>query len=88
MSIEIQSRVPGRVWQTRNRLANWNVGLPREEVIGAARVYVQRWHGYEAVASPQLPSIRIFDTQIDREIDARDESCEPYRAVKLVHGPN
>jgi hypothetical protein len=86
MPIEIQSLVDGE-WHTRNKLARHNTKYTREEVIGAAQVFVQGWHhNYETACCRGFSTLRIFDTTEGREINSTDEVCSNRRAVRISLG--
>ncbi len=58
----------------------------REDAIGIAQIYVQRWHGYDSIAHGHTSVIRVYDTE-EKRVVAIEEGCKIYRAVKLAqHG--
>lgn len=86
MPIEIQSLVDG-TWHSRNKLARYNTRYTREETIGVAQVFVQRWHNdYEALCCDGFSTLRIFDTTEGREINGKDDVCSNRRAIRIAIG--
>lgn len=82
MAIEIHCLVNGE-WRRRNIVGTY---LEREDAIGVAQVFVQRWRSYEAVCCERFSTLRLFDPVENREIDSFDEVCSNIRAVTLALG--